>query len=237
MKPLYLSQPVTDGLGPCLRPGGEALTRRAMEYLGRGKKRRILDAGCGKGGALSLLSAWGDRVLGLDLDLGLLTEASRRGGKVAQADLAALPLASASIDTVFCECVWNLTRKEQVLREFYRVLCPGGFLVLSDIYFRSQGKNDNDWPIQSCFTYATNLETVQDMVAGSGFEIVLLEDHLQLFKQTAAEFVFAHGSLQGFWQAVTGDPEIAGRACRASATTRPSLFLLIAKRIAKRGEQ
>ncbi|TKB12354.1 DVU_1556 family methyltransferase [Desulforhopalus sp. IMCC35007] len=230
MKPLYLSQPVTDGLGTCLRPGGEVLTRRAMEYLDQEKKARILDAGCGRGGALSLLSSWGVSVLGLDINPVLLTEAKNTGGQVAQADLAQLPLANASIDTVFCECVWNLTQKEQVLREFYRVLCPAGFLVLSDIYFRRQGVGSREWPIQSCFSSATDLESVRAMVAGSGFEIILLEDHHQLFKQTAAEFVFAHGSLQGFWQAVTGDTEIADRICQASAATRPSLFLLIAKR-------
>ena len=104
--------------------------------------------------------------------------------------------------------------------------------MLSDIYLRSEAGQEinNGWPITSCFSYATDLITVRNMVAESGFEVIVVEDHIQLFKQTAAEFVFTHGSLQEFWKAVVGDERVANLACLAAATTRPSLFLLIAKR-------
>jgi hypothetical protein len=68
------------------------------------------------------------------------------------------------------------------------------------------------------------------MVMSAGFEILTLEDHSRLLKQTAAEFVFAHGSLQGFWQAVLGDSERADAVCAAAMATRPGLFLLTAQR-------
>ena len=232
MKPLYMAKPVRESLGSCLRPGGEDLTRRAIELLQPKPDSVIVDAGCGVGGGMQVLAKEGRRVFGLDLDFGFLSEAKKSGAPLLQADLASLPLASRSVDTVFCECAWNLTVKSQVLSEFYRILRPGGSLVLSDIYLRCRAEQqvNNGWPITSCFSYATDLASVTKMVAASGLEVVVVEDHIHLLKQTAAEFVFAYGSLQEFWRAVIGDEQMAKLACIASAVTRPSLFLLIAKR-------
>ncbi len=233
MTPLYLREPVQKGLGRCLRPGGESLTKRALECLQLPADSVVVDAGCGAGATLSLLQRAGiDRLVGVDIEMSLLGSARQHGGSVLQADLSGLPFADHSVDTIFCECVWNLTRKVQVLDEFRRVLRPGGTLVLSDIYLRGPVMNGSDggWPVRSCFSHATGLDEVCEQVAASGFEIEVAEDHTLLLKQTAAEFIFAHGSLQDFWQAVTGDTSAAACACEAAASTRPSLFLLIAKR-------
>jgi ubiquinone/menaquinone biosynthesis C-methylase UbiE len=233
MKPLYLTSPVRKGLGPCLRPGGETLTRHILGLLRPGPDHTVLDAGCGTGATMGMLREYGaGRLLGLDLDTGLLGEALRCGARIARADLARLPLLSASMDMVLCECVWNLTDKPQVLREFARVLRRGGTLALSDIYLQNPtaGSHAASWPSRSCFFQATDLATVREMVTTAGFEVMTLEDHSRLLKQTAAEFVFAHGSLQGFWQAVLGDRERADAVCAAAIATRPGLFLLTARR-------
>lgn len=143
-----------------------------------------------------------------------------------------LPLLTHSMDMILCECVWNLTDKPQVLKEFARVLRCGGTLALSDIYLREPAVDHTNagWPNRSCFFQATDLPTVREMVAEAGFEVLVLEDHSRLLKQTAAEFVFSHGSPQGFWQAVLGDSARADAVCAASKATRPGLFLLIAER-------
>jgi hypothetical protein len=56
----------------------------------------------------------------------------------------------------------------------------------------------------------------------------VVEEHTEMLKKTAADFVFRHGSLHGFWQAVTGDPLLAQMACDASRVSKPGLFLLMA---------
>lgn len=233
MKPLYLMDPVRKGLGPYLRPGGETLTRQIIEQLRPDPDHLVLDAGCGTGATLAMLRACGVRgPVGLDLDPGLLAEANQGGARVARADLAMLPLLTHSMDMILCECVWNLTDKPRVLKEFARVLRCGGTLALSDIYLREPAvdRSNVGWPSHSCFFQATDLPTVLEMVAEAGFEILALEDHSRLLKQTAADFVFAHGSLRGFWQAVLGDGARADAVCAASRATRPGLFLLIAQR-------
>lgn len=233
MKPLYLTEPVRKGLGGCLRPGGETLTKRAIDLLHLPADSTVLDAGCGVGTALSLLRQVGvNNLFGVDIEPALLHQARQHGVVLLQADLFSLPFADHFFDTIFCECVWNLTQKDEVLAEFHRVLRPGGTLVLSDIYLRAQPKRGpaKNWPVRSCFSRATELDVIEKQVEAGGFQILLLEDHAPLLKQTAAEFIFAHGSLQAFWQAVTGDETLAACACDAAATTRPSLFLMIAKR-------
>jgi SAM-dependent methyltransferase len=233
MKPLYLAPPVRSLLGTCLRPGGKTLTDRIIRLTGVDRESVVLDAGCGQGASIHYLrEAAVDTIIGLDLEPELLHLARRDGLPVAGADLAFLPLPDDCLDMVLCECVWNLTDRLKTLAEFARTLQPDGLLALTDIYARRNRPPEQDinWPVSCCFSQATDLVTVERLVAAAGFTIVVLEDHSRLLTRTAAEFVFAHGSLHGFWQAVIGNPELATVACNAAATIRPGLFLLIARK-------
>ncbi len=230
MSSLYSSLPVRNSLGKHLKPGGDALTERILQLAAPEPADRILDAGCGAGGTLEILQKRGYRaVYGADINLTLLDESSYQ--RTVQADLAGLPFAADSFDLIICECVYNLTEKECVLNEFARVLRSGGLLALSDIYARSGVGNGGEWPVQCCFSAATDLATVEREVAAAGFSLKCLEDHTNHLKQTAAEFVFQYGSLKDFWFAVTGDIQSAGAACNASASARPGLYLLLAQRM------
>jgi SAM-dependent methyltransferase len=94
---------------------------------------RILDAGCGAGGGLDWLSAFG-RTYGADLHPLALRLASARGRPpLARADVQALPFASRAFDAVASfEVLCQLPEGRDVaaLREFARVLRPGGWLLL-----------------------------------------------------------------------------------------------------------
>ncbi|MGH8292661.1 MAG: class I SAM-dependent methyltransferase [Gammaproteobacteria bacterium] len=101
----------------------------------------VLDAGCGQGMAFSLLQErlQSRRLIGLDRDTGVLARARRltatRGLHVEllKGDCAALPLQDACVDLVFCHQTFHhLVRQERVLREFHRVLKPGGVLLFAE---------------------------------------------------------------------------------------------------------
>lgn len=223
---LYTSTPVRAFLGQTLRPGGTELTKRLLELAAVRPGNTVLDAGCGCGATLILLEKLGARGIGLDMNAAFLREAPE--GRVVRADVSHLPLSPASLDLIICECAWNLTDKARSMAEFFRVLRPGGLLALSDIFTR--GEKNEAWPVRCCFAQATDLGTVVEHVVEAGFTLDLLEDHSPLLARTAAEFVFRHGSLHGFWQAVTGDADLAQAACRAAHAARPGLFLLMARR-------
>ena len=140
--------------GATLRPGGLALTMRALELARQladlPHDARVADLGCGPGETVALLRQGGMTAVGLDLSASLLAEARMRNGQMPliQADAGpdaqaiaqhapGLPLRTASLDGVFCECVLSVfPQRGTVLAELARVLRPGGVLVWTDLYVR-----------------------------------------------------------------------------------------------------
>lgn len=94
---------------------------------------RILDAGCGTGGNVQFLQRYG-QVVGLDL----AAEALKRGilrmsGRCLRGSVLSLPFGDASFDLVTSFDVLyhrNVTDEVAALREVWRVLRPGGRLLL-----------------------------------------------------------------------------------------------------------
>lgn len=101
----------------------------------------LLDAGCGQGKSFSLLQrAFApQRIIGLDADPHSLAcsraEAERLGLEVQliASDCAAIQLADASVDLLFCHQTFHhLVEQELALAEFWRVLKPGGLLLFAE---------------------------------------------------------------------------------------------------------
>jgi ubiquinone/menaquinone biosynthesis C-methylase UbiE len=230
MQPLYLSPEIRCGFGPHLRPGGTALTSRILELTKPDPAAVICDAGCGTGTTVGLLKQTGySHAFGFDLSTNLLKEGKTTDTDLVCGRLERIPVLKDSIDLLICECAWNLSNTLESLAEFARILRPGGRLALIDIHLR--GDVDGQWPIDSCLAAATNLDTVRGKLLASGFTIFTAEDHSALLTRAAAEYVFAHGSLQGFWQTITGNAKTAQTLCQLSAASRPGLFLMIGERL------
>jgi SAM-dependent methyltransferase len=95
--------------------------------------RRAIDIGCGTGRWTSRLTA-----LGFDASAAMLAIAARKPGlrgRLAVADAAALPIATRSSDVVLCALTLAHIRDQAAaLREFSRILQPGGTLLLTDFH-------------------------------------------------------------------------------------------------------
>lgn len=100
----------------------DVFARLGVDFAGA----RVLDAGCGRGFTGGLVRELGGVYLGVDIVV------SRAGFPLAQADAAALPVATASVDRVLCfDAYEHLPEPAAATAEFFRVLRPGGVLFLS----------------------------------------------------------------------------------------------------------
>jgi ubiquinone/menaquinone biosynthesis C-methylase UbiE len=96
-----------------------------------------LDAACGTGRHAAKLAELGHRVIGVDATEAMLDVAR---AKVPAADfrrgrLEDLPLDAASVDVITCSlALTHVPDLKPVMREFGRVLRPGGTAVLSDMH-------------------------------------------------------------------------------------------------------
>jgi ubiquinone/menaquinone biosynthesis C-methylase UbiE len=92
----------------------------------------LLDVGCGAGLKSALLLGRVGRVLGLDIDAGMLRAAPQSNGLLwVAADAAALPLAAGSADGAWCAATLGLlANRAAALAELRRALRPGGVAVI-----------------------------------------------------------------------------------------------------------
>ena len=95
----------------------------------------VLDAGCGSGRYLQVLSERGARTIGMDLSPAMLERAKQSNARLARADLRALPFDAMSIDLVVCGlALGDFGEIELALTEIARVLCPGGQVIYSVVH-------------------------------------------------------------------------------------------------------
>lgn len=101
--------------------------------------RRVLDAGCGFQNGLVV--QYRDRLWSFGIDVDLATVRSNHDlDAKALASCSEIPARSGSVDLIFCRDVLeHLPDPEGAIREFFRVLKPGGAVVLSTVNARNPG--------------------------------------------------------------------------------------------------
>ncbi|PTX97730.1 class I SAM-dependent methyltransferase [Opitutus sp. ER46] len=117
-----------------------AHVERELAGARAGEELNVLDAGCGTGGLIRRLAArhprWGWKGVDLsplarDLAQARLREAGL-GFELALASVTALPWADASFDAVVsADVLYHVDDDNAALREFFRVLRPGGRVIVN----------------------------------------------------------------------------------------------------------
>ncbi|HIC89047.1 MAG TPA: class I SAM-dependent methyltransferase [Anaerolineae bacterium] len=113
-------------------------TRAILAYLdryvgpaGEGSERLVLDVGCGAGNMAHHLAHYG-RVIGLDNNPKPLVVARERGLDVRQGNADDMPFPDATFDLVaLLDTVEHVPNETGVFQECYRVLKPGGHLMVT----------------------------------------------------------------------------------------------------------
>ncbi len=116
----------------------EAITRSIVQQVNSTGVGHILETGIGTGRIALPLLERGLDVVGVDLSLGMMGELRKKTtdkpyrAALAQADAVALPFADDAFDAVYAVNVLHLVAGWQAaLREAYRVVRPGGALLVN----------------------------------------------------------------------------------------------------------
>lgn len=130
----------------------------------------VLDAGCGTGGGLRWLAGLGI-VTGIDVSPLALGHAAKTSPRVIRASVDALPFGASAFDLVTSfEVLYHLgvTDDAWALREFCRVLRPGGWLVLR-VPAYDWLRGDHDRQVHTRHRYSRR--EVGHKVAAAGLEL------------------------------------------------------------------
>ena len=167
----------------------------------------VLDLGSG-GGIDVLLSAQRvgptGKAFGLDMTdemLALANENKRRAGadnvEFLKGEIEHIPLPDNSVDVIVSNCVINLSAdKDQVLREAFRVLKPGGRFAVSDVVTRGEvpvAIRQSVLLWVGCVAGALDQDEYRDKLAASGFEQISIEPTRTYRAEDACEFIEANG--------------------------------------------
>ncbi|MDR1015795.1 MAG: methyltransferase domain-containing protein [Coriobacteriales bacterium] len=163
-----------------------------LAQAGLREGERVLDLGCG-GGIDVLLAArqvgGSGHVYGLDMTPEMLALAERNAAEAAVSNVSFIggliediPLPSGSVDVVTSNCVINLSDdKGAVLREAWRVLVPGGRIVVADIVLERPGLPAAMRRAAACILGCTNdvltIREYEGLMREAGFGEVVVEPY------------------------------------------------------------
>jgi arsenite methyltransferase len=150
----------------------------------------VLDLGSGAGFDCFLAAkkvGGKGRVIGVDMTADMLDKARENARKSKYAnvefrlgEIEALPVADNSVDAIISNCVINLsTDKPRVFREAYRVLKPGGRLMVSDIVLTKElpeGIRESVQAYVGCIAGAMLEEDYLGAIEAAGFKDVRVAD-------------------------------------------------------------
>jgi ubiquinone/menaquinone biosynthesis C-methylase UbiE len=112
--------------------------RDALDALELGEGDRLLDVGCGTGAGVRAAAEVVERAVGVDLSPKMLAEARERAGglpgvEFVEGDSEDLPFGDGEFTAVICTTsLHHYPRPDVAVREFARVLAPGGRVVIGD---------------------------------------------------------------------------------------------------------
>jgi SAM-dependent methyltransferase len=221
-----------------------------LAWLRLSPAARLLDIACGSGGpTLRIAEKTGCRVVGLDLHAegiaAAKTRARERGlencAEFHAGDAAApLPFGDRSFDALTCiDAINHLPDRARVLREWRRVLKPGGRLLFTDPIVLTGPVTNREIAIRASIGLFVFVPAGLDeaILEQAGFEIERVEDRTRNMAENAAGWRDARERRAADLRAVEGDEAFDGQqlfletAATLAKEKRLSRIAILARRL------
>jgi ubiquinone/menaquinone biosynthesis C-methylase UbiE len=179
--------------------GGRQATMAFAEQFGPRPGMRLLDIGCGLGGAARYFaSEHGCRVTGIDLSDEYVAVANMLAARVGldkqvvcqQGSVLVLPFAAASFDGAYLFHVgMNIENKSKLFAEVRRVLAPSGLFGIYDVMRLAAGELSYPVPWASGpeSSFVADAATYRRLLVAAGFEVLKQRDRrdfaIEVFQQ------------------------------------------------------
>lgn len=189
--------------GAIFRPGGLALTTRLVAYLALPAGSKVVDVGCGTGVTVEYLREKLDAdAIGIDASAVRVQQGRSRVPDLPllEAPSEAMPFPDSSQAAVVAECSLSVMQDlRQVLKEFRRILMPGGKLAVTDLYIRAWQQVASRATDQFSNGIMVQEELIH-LLEDYGFHILVWEDQSGYLKEFLAGYIMEHGSSEPLWQ-------------------------------------
>jgi SAM-dependent methyltransferase len=162
---------------------------RFRSWLDLDPTSRVLDVACGAGGpALRMARLAGCHVVGIDIleeGIAAATAAAERQGLAERAHFERhdgsqpLPFPDAAVEAVICiDAINHFPNRPAVLREWWRVLKPGGRLLFADPIVVTGPLSSEEIAIRAAIWYFLFVPPGYDdrLLADVGFDVAIRED-------------------------------------------------------------
>lgn len=156
----------------------EAIWRRAAELYAHGE---VVDVGCGEKPLVPLFEPYVDRYVGVDHADSI--HDLRHADVIGTAYAVPLPGASADV-VILSQVLEHLERPPDALRECFRLLRPGGHLLLATPFFWQLHEEPRDF-----FRYSPY--GLRHLLAEAGFEVVEILPYCGAWLTIAVELGYA----------------------------------------------
>ena len=183
--------------------GGRLATIEFAKQLGLRPGMRILDIGCGLGGAARYIAnEHGCQVTGIDLSGEYVSVANMLAARVnlgesahfQQGSAVELPFPDNSFDCAYmCHVGMNIEDKSRLFREVRRVLCPAGVFGIYDAMRSAEGAlaYPVPWASVADASFVVDAACYKRLLVEEGFEILQERDRrdfaLDTFQQMRAK--------------------------------------------------
>jgi ubiquinone/menaquinone biosynthesis C-methylase UbiE len=220
-----------------IRPGGLALTKKAIEIAALPEGARILDVGCGEGETVALLiKEYGFDVTGVDKSSNLILKgkANHENLDLRCMEAEFLDFDSKTFDAIIMECSLSVFRlQEEAVFEVYCLLKPGGKLIVTDMFQKTPYLRQEKEILDGAFV----LNELADLMENAGFEIIHFEEVENALSNFVAQAIMDYGSLEEYFKAIVPEGADPSTFCACESLKDPkqlAYFLMIMKKPERR---